>query len=50
MLVELEQPGSATPVTVAGLPIKLTATPGSVGRRAPLLGEHTAELLAGGVR
>jgi len=50
MLVEVEQPGSAEPVTVAGIPIKLAATPGSVRRRAPLLGEHTAELLAEGVR
>jgi crotonobetainyl-CoA:carnitine CoA-transferase CaiB-like acyl-CoA transferase len=50
MLVELEQPGSAEPVIVAGLPIKLARTPGAVERRAPLLGEHTAELLAEGVR
>jgi crotonobetainyl-CoA:carnitine CoA-transferase CaiB-like acyl-CoA transferase len=29
-----------------GSPIKLSATPPDVGRRAPLLGEHTDEVLA----
>ena len=48
MLVEVDQPGSATPVTVAGLPIKLTRTPGAVRHRAPLLGEHSHELLPEG--
>ncbi|MGH9303860.1 MAG: CoA transferase, partial [Acidimicrobiales bacterium] len=47
MLVEVEQPGSATPVTVAGCPIKLSETPTGVWRRAPLLGEHTARVLTG---
>lgn len=45
MLVEVEQPGSATPVKIAGVPIKLSRTPGAVRRRAPLLGEHTEEIL-----
>ncbi|MGO4327868.1 CaiB/BaiF CoA transferase family protein [Cupriavidus sp. 2TAF22] len=45
MLVEVEQPGSATPVKIAGVPIKLSETPGAVRRRAPLLGEHTDEVL-----
>jgi crotonobetainyl-CoA:carnitine CoA-transferase CaiB-like acyl-CoA transferase len=45
MLVEVEQPGSATPVTVAGVPIKMSLTPGRVRHRAPLLGEHTREIL-----
>jgi crotonobetainyl-CoA:carnitine CoA-transferase CaiB-like acyl-CoA transferase len=45
MLVEVEQPGSTTPVTIAGVPIKLSETPGSVRQRAPLLGEHTEEIL-----
>jgi crotonobetainyl-CoA:carnitine CoA-transferase CaiB-like acyl-CoA transferase len=45
MLVDVEQPGSATPVTIAGVPIKMSRTPGGVHRRAPLLGEHTDELL-----
>jgi formyl-CoA transferase len=44
-LVSLEHPGCEAPVTVAGLPIKLSETPGGVRRRAPLLGEHTDEVL-----
>ncbi|MEA3220432.1 CoA transferase [Immundisolibacter sp.] len=47
MLVQVEQPGSATPVTIAGVPVHLSATPGAVRGRAPKLGEHTAEVLAG---
>ena len=47
MLVEVEQPGSATPVTIAGVPVHLSATPGAVRGRAPRLGEHTLEILAG---
>ena len=46
MLVDVEQPGSATPVKVAGVPIKMSLTPGHVRHRAPLLGEHTREILA----
>jgi crotonobetainyl-CoA:carnitine CoA-transferase CaiB-like acyl-CoA transferase len=45
MLVRVEQPGAPEPVTIAGAPIKLTETPGGVRRRAPLLGEHTEEIL-----
>ncbi|WP_249221534.1 CaiB/BaiF CoA-transferase family protein [Cupriavidus sp. KK10] len=45
MLVAVEQPGSATPVRIAGVPVKLSETPGAVYRRAPLLGEHTDEVL-----
>lgn len=47
MLVDVDQPGSARPVTIAGIPIKLSRTPGSIRRRAPLLGEHTAEVIKG---
>ncbi|MDD3650638.1 CoA transferase [Immundisolibacter sp.] len=47
MLVQVEHPGSATPVTIAGVPVHLSATPGAVRGRAPKLGEHTAEVLAG---
>lgn len=47
MLVEVEHPGSASPVTVASTPIRMTATPGGVVRRAPLTGEHTAAILKG---
>lgn len=45
MLVELEQPGAPRPVTVAGQPIKFTGERRPF-RRAPLLGEHTAEVTA----
>jgi len=45
MLATVEHPGSATPVQVVGVPVKLSATPGRVYRRAPLLGEQTDELL-----
>jgi crotonobetainyl-CoA:carnitine CoA-transferase CaiB-like acyl-CoA transferase len=45
MLVDVEQPGSCEPVKIAGVPIKLSRTPGAVRHRAPLLGEHTAEIL-----
>jgi len=47
MLVQVEHPGCDTPVTVAGNPIKLTGTPGSATRRAPLLGEDSDETLRG---
>jgi crotonobetainyl-CoA:carnitine CoA-transferase CaiB-like acyl-CoA transferase len=46
MLAEVEQPGSDRPITLAGQPIKFTATPGGVYRRPPNLGEHTREVLA----
>lgn len=46
MLVEVEQPGSTRPITVAGQPIKFTRTPAGVYRRPPNLGEHTEEILA----
>jgi crotonobetainyl-CoA:carnitine CoA-transferase CaiB-like acyl-CoA transferase len=46
MLVEVEQPGSNSPLTLAGSPIKLTETPSGVYRRPPLIGEHTVEVLA----
>lgn len=45
MLVEVEQPGSARAVKIAGVPIKLGDTPGAVRCRAPMLGEHTEEIL-----
>jgi crotonobetainyl-CoA:carnitine CoA-transferase CaiB-like acyl-CoA transferase len=46
MLVEVEQPGDNPPLTIAGCPIKLTATPSGIYARAPRLGEHTAQVLA----
>lgn len=46
MLPQVEQPGSATPVCVPGVPVKLSLTPGHVRHRAPLLGEHSRQILA----
>jgi crotonobetainyl-CoA:carnitine CoA-transferase CaiB-like acyl-CoA transferase len=45
MLVAVEQP-SGRPVVQVNTPIKFTATRTGVYRRAPLLGEHTGEILA----
>jgi len=44
MLVEV-QDATVGPIPVAGLPIKLSVTPGKVGGRAPCLGEHTEAVL-----
>ena len=44
MIVESDHP-VAGKVRVVGVPVKLSATPGSVRTPAPLLGQHTAEVL-----
>ena len=44
MVVDLVHPG-AGPVKALGIPVKLSDTPGAVDRPAPILGEHTAEVL-----
>ena len=44
MLVELPHPELGT-FRTTGLPVKLSANPGSISRRPPLLGEHTDEVL-----
>jgi crotonobetainyl-CoA:carnitine CoA-transferase CaiB-like acyl-CoA transferase len=46
MVVSLPHPGVDRPITVAGLAVKLTRTPGTVDRRAPLLSEHAREIAA----
>jgi crotonobetainyl-CoA:carnitine CoA-transferase CaiB-like acyl-CoA transferase len=46
MLVEVDQPDGSRPVTLAGQPIKMTATPTGPVARPPRLGEHTAAVLA----
>ncbi len=46
MLPEVEHPGSARPVSVPGVPVKLSLTPGGVRHRAPILGEHSRQVLA----
>jgi crotonobetainyl-CoA:carnitine CoA-transferase CaiB-like acyl-CoA transferase len=38
-------PGASKPVPLIETPFRLSATPGSIRRRAPLLGEHTDEVL-----
>ncbi len=45
MVIELEHPRAGRTRAI-GLPVKLSATPGRVTRPAPLLGEHTREVLA----
>ncbi|MGP1676616.1 MAG: CaiB/BaiF CoA transferase family protein [Burkholderiales bacterium] len=44
MIVEIEHP-TAGKIRMAGLPVKLSANPGGIRRHAPLLGEHSAEVL-----
>jgi crotonobetainyl-CoA:carnitine CoA-transferase CaiB-like acyl-CoA transferase len=46
MLVAIEHPGTGRPGVFPNTPIRYTATPAGVYRRAPKLGEHTAEVLA----
>ena len=44
MVVEMEHPEAGT-VHALGIPVKLSATPGTIRRPAPLLGQHTDEVL-----
>ena len=44
MLVDTEDPELGT-IHNIGVPVKLSATPGSIRRRAPALGEHSGEIL-----
>jgi CoA:oxalate CoA-transferase len=45
MVVQLNHPTAGT-ISVNGVPIKLSATPGEVKDPPPLLGEHTEAILA----
>jgi crotonobetainyl-CoA:carnitine CoA-transferase CaiB-like acyl-CoA transferase len=45
MVVQLNHPTAGT-ISVNGVPIKLSATPGAVKDPPPLLGEHTDVILA----
>ncbi len=45
MVVPLDHPKAGRTHAI-GLPVKLSATPGGIRRPAPLLGEHTRELLS----
>ena len=47
MLPWVPHPGLDHEVQIAGVPIKMTETPGKVRHRAPLLGEHTDQYLQG---
>lgn len=44
MIVDIEHP-SAGKLKIPGIPIKLNRTPGEIRKPAPLLGEHTSEVL-----
>ena len=44
MAVEVEHPRAGA-TRVLGIPLKLSATPGSIRRPAPTLGQHTDEIL-----
>jgi crotonobetainyl-CoA:carnitine CoA-transferase CaiB-like acyl-CoA transferase len=45
MLVEIPQPGSTESYAITNTPIRMTKTQGGVRTRAPLLGEHTDDVL-----
>jgi crotonobetainyl-CoA:carnitine CoA-transferase CaiB-like acyl-CoA transferase len=45
MIIDYEHP-TAGSVRTLGIPIQFSATPGDIRRPAPLLGEHTADVLA----
>ena len=44
MVVDLMHPGAGA-IKALGVPVKLSDTPGAVERAAPLIGQHTAEIL-----
>ena len=44
MEVSVDHPVEGT-ISALGIPVKLSDTPGSVRRPAPLLGQHTEEIL-----
>ncbi len=45
LLQSVEYPTAPKPVPLANTPVRLSATPGGIRRRAPLVGEHTDEVL-----
>ncbi|MGE5322260.1 MAG: CoA transferase, partial [Actinomycetota bacterium] len=45
LLQPLEFPGVSAPVPLAAPALQLSSTPGSIRRRAPMVGEHTDEVL-----
>jgi crotonobetainyl-CoA:carnitine CoA-transferase CaiB-like acyl-CoA transferase len=45
LLRYVDYPGASKPVPLADTAVRLSATPGGIGKRAPRLGEHTNEVL-----
>jgi crotonobetainyl-CoA:carnitine CoA-transferase CaiB-like acyl-CoA transferase len=45
LLKYMEYPGAPKPVPMADTAVRLSATPGGIRHRAPMLGEHTDEVL-----
>ena len=45
LLRYVDYPGAAKPVPLADTAVRLSATPGGIRHRAPILGEHTDEVL-----
>ena len=45
LLQYMDYPGAPAPVPVADTAVRLSLTPGTIRHRAPLLGEHTDEIL-----
>ena len=45
-MLPVDYPGLPRPAPVADTPVRLSETPGGIRHRAPVLGEHTVEVLA----
>jgi crotonobetainyl-CoA:carnitine CoA-transferase CaiB-like acyl-CoA transferase len=45
-MLPVDYPGLSRAAPIADTPVRLSATPGGIRRRAPTLGEHTEEVLA----
>lgn len=45
MLASVDHPGTSAKVTLAGVPAKLSRTPGGIRHGAPRFGQHTLEML-----
>ncbi|MCB1670576.1 MAG: CoA transferase [Gammaproteobacteria bacterium] len=45
LFIETEFPGAARPAPIMRTPVELSATPGEIRHRAPLLGEHTGVIM-----
>ena len=42
---EIDYPTASKPILISGFPVSMSATPGKIRYRAPVLGEHTDEIL-----